>query len=246
MFNRIKQCDNLDGPGFSERYINKRSLEISRASGKMNHYKWSLVGDSLYSLPGEHIEFFGIDKDQHKDNIFDRIRYLTVRRHDTASLVFDESGRALRGKQDRLAKVWGDFSRGTDKFIKLGGLKAIYNLILGHLRIYNKNPQAMVQEQSLEALEESSIAEGLRVLREGTAETYDFLQLSPQVVAAGVGEIGDFRDIRNEQRESRRSSFIREIIGAVRGGSKYHNLNQTADSYKTDFLHLPEDEDIEK
>ena len=127
LFNKITQCDNLDGPGFSEKYLLEHEDAIAKADDKITHYKWSAVGDLLNDLPEEKVEFLDIDHEKYKDDPIARLRYLAIRRHDTRSLVFDEEGKAKEGKQDLVSKALGSFSRVVDKNMPVMVVTAVIN-----------------------------------------------------------------------------------------------------------------------
>ncbi len=114
VFNKIERCINFDGPGVSDEYLKSHKDAIEKASSKISHYSWSAIGELLYPLPGEDKEFFGINNDLHKDNLIDRFRYKLIRRHDTRSLMFDEEGKAKRGKQDIFSMFMSGLSKVVD------------------------------------------------------------------------------------------------------------------------------------
>lgn len=117
LFNKIKQSVNWDGPGVSDEYLNEHQEKIKRAAPKLTRYKWSAVGTLLFDIPGEHSEFLGINEDLYKDDPKERIKYKVITRHSTKSLVFDENGKAERGKQDLVSKGLSTFSKAIDKFV---------------------------------------------------------------------------------------------------------------------------------
>lgn len=117
LFNKIKQSVNWDGPGVSDEYLNEHQEKIKRAVPKLTRYRWSAVGTLLFDIPGEHSEFLGINEDLYKDDPKERIKYKVITRHSTKSLVFDENGKAERGKQDLVSKGLSTFSKAIDKFV---------------------------------------------------------------------------------------------------------------------------------
>lgn len=109
---KLQQVVNMDGPGMSHDYLEKYANQIARTSTKVTHYKWSAVGNLLFDIPGENIEFLESDESVHGDkNELQRAFW----RHDTKTMCFDEDGKAERGKQDALSKVLGPVSRVIDK-----------------------------------------------------------------------------------------------------------------------------------
>ena len=127
LFDRITQCDNLDGPGFSEKYLLANQEAVAKAEGKITHYKWSAIGNLLNNLPNEKEEFLAINNNKFNNNPIAKIRYLGIRRHDTQSLQFDEEGNAKRGKQDFMSKALGDISRKADKYLPVMVITTVIN-----------------------------------------------------------------------------------------------------------------------
>ncbi|MBQ7410532.1 MAG: DUF2974 domain-containing protein [Clostridia bacterium] len=117
LFNKIKQSINWDGPGVSDEYLSEHQEKIEKAAPKLTRYKWSAVGTLLFDIPGEHSEFLGINEDLYKDDPKERIKYKVITRHSTKSLMFDENGKAERGKQDLVSKGLSSFSKAIDKFV---------------------------------------------------------------------------------------------------------------------------------
>ena len=117
IFNKINKTVNFDGPGVSDEYLKAHEAEIAKAAPKITHYSWSAVGEVLFSLPGEKKEFLAINDDLHKDGLLDRLKYKTLLRHDTRSLLFDEDGNAKRGKQDLFSMTMSGLSKFADKTI---------------------------------------------------------------------------------------------------------------------------------
>ncbi len=104
IFDKIDQVVNMDGPGFSDEYISNNREAISKIAPKAKHYKWSMVGSLLYDLPGEKKEFLKVAKDTESKTLLDKLKYKFFLRHHTKSIMFDENGRAERGKQDIISK----------------------------------------------------------------------------------------------------------------------------------------------
>lgn len=117
VFNKIDQCINFDGPGVSNEYIKKHKDAIDKSGSKITHYSWSAVGKLLFSIPGEKKAYLGINKDLYKDSPIDRFRYLLIRRHDTRSLLFDQDGKAKRGRQDIFSMLMSGTSKILDAMI---------------------------------------------------------------------------------------------------------------------------------
>lgn len=117
LFNKITQSVNLDGPGVSDEYIKEHRERIEKAAPKLTHLKWSAVGDLLFDIPGENSEFLAINEELHQNNPIERMKYKAITRHRTTSLVFDEDGKAKRGKQDMVSKGLSVISKSVDKII---------------------------------------------------------------------------------------------------------------------------------
>ena len=48
---QIDRCVSLDGPGFSQKFIDDHKEQIHKMGNKITHYRWSLVGSLLHDLP---------------------------------------------------------------------------------------------------------------------------------------------------------------------------------------------------
>lgn len=92
----FERCVSFDGPGFSTEYIKANKDLINKNSGKISHYKYSVVGSLLYELPGENGMFA---------KVRDGCQWDIGGRHSTSSLEFDENGMVKEGRQDFLAAV---------------------------------------------------------------------------------------------------------------------------------------------
>lgn len=100
IFNKINQVVNFDGPGVSKEYIKYYEEQIKKASKKITHLQWSLVGGALNSLPGENTKTLKVNEELYKDNPVVG-KFL---RHSTESISFDESGNAIEGDKDFLSE----------------------------------------------------------------------------------------------------------------------------------------------
>ena len=116
LWENIKGCVNFDGPGFSEAYLIEHDKKIKKASSKITHFKWSAVS-LLYDLPGEKVEFLAINKELHRENLLDWVKYQVITRHSTMSLLFNEDGTAKRGKQDPVSKGLSLISKAVDRIM---------------------------------------------------------------------------------------------------------------------------------
>lgn len=104
LFDKINKSYNFDGPGVSDEYIHRHKNSIDKSASKIIHYKWSPIGSLLYNLPGENEVFLKTRKYYGNGGFKDKIRYYTFGKHDTKSLIFDENGIAIRGKEGLLAR----------------------------------------------------------------------------------------------------------------------------------------------
>lgn len=152
LFEKIGQCYNMDGPGFSQAYLKEHSQEINMAESKITHYKWSAIGSLLNDLPNEKKEVLTVedrglvinlnDMAETFSNFKDSLFYDTVGKHSTTSLVFDEDGVAQRGRQDVLSQVFHDESVKIDS--------ELYGLLSGskitESDSYNSNTVAEINE----------------------------------------------------------------------------------------------------
>lgn len=117
LFSKIEKSFNLDGPGVSQEYIEEHAQKIEKAAPKLTHLKWSAVGDLLSDIPGEDSEYLAINEQLYKDDPIARIKYKTITRHRTTSLIFDGNGKAIRGRQDTVSKRFSILSKLMDKLI---------------------------------------------------------------------------------------------------------------------------------
>lgn len=115
LYEKLKQVVNMDGPGMSHDYLQEYANEIARTSHKLTHYKWSAIGDLLFSVPGEEVEFLDSD-----ESILGDMNSLKKAfwRHDTRTIDFTEEGEAKRGKKDKLSNVLGPVYRLVDKKVR--------------------------------------------------------------------------------------------------------------------------------
>lgn len=107
----ITQCVSMDGPGFSEEFIEKYRTQIENMSGIMDHPRWSLVGPMLEDLPGVHYRFVDVSNDA---NQLDDAEYNVLTRHDTKYLRYDENGNLVAGEQDTGSHISSIISKGIE------------------------------------------------------------------------------------------------------------------------------------
>ncbi len=108
---RIDRVVSLDGPGFSQEYLDVHAAEIASLTdkGKMEHYQWSLVGDMLNQPDGVKNKYLEAADTYNQD--WD---VLGLGRHDLNSLKVDENGNFIEGEKDATAEVAGTISRIAD------------------------------------------------------------------------------------------------------------------------------------
>ncbi|MDO5151232.1 MAG: DUF2974 domain-containing protein, partial [Oscillospiraceae bacterium] len=58
---KITQCYNWDGPGFSNEYIEKNASRISDMAPRINHYQWSIVGSLLHMMEEYGEKYYSVD-----------------------------------------------------------------------------------------------------------------------------------------------------------------------------------------
>ena len=137
--NKITQSVSFDGPNFSNEYIAAHREQIQKVSGKMKHYRWSVVSSLLHPLPGVEQEFLRIKDYSEVQGIIDpdsgQTFYEIFGRHNTMSLMFDENGNAIRGEIDEFSMIMGDFSRMIDNCPDIVG-DTIYGSVYGALLAY--------------------------------------------------------------------------------------------------------------
>lgn len=123
MRNKISQCVNLDGPGFSKQYLIAHANDIGKSKGIITHYQWSWCGGLLNRVPGS--DFRTIEADTPKGK---GLLESMLWRHDTYNVVkFDENGNAVYGKKDWFASLADPLSEALDYslFLITGGAAAV-------------------------------------------------------------------------------------------------------------------------
>ncbi|MEE0863265.1 MAG: Mbeg1-like protein [Lachnospiraceae bacterium] len=106
----IKQCVSMDGPGFSDEFIDKYRDQINKMSDVMYHPRWSFVGTMLQDLPGVEYKFVAVSN---KANRIDNEEYSSISRHSTKYLKYDGEN-LVDGEQDLLSKHTEKISEGVD------------------------------------------------------------------------------------------------------------------------------------
>ncbi len=105
---KIDQCVNFDGPGFSQEYIEKYGDWIEEVNDKMTHYRWSPVGGLLFELPG-------VPRTPLKVKDKSDAGYYIIGKHATSSIEFNEDGSAKRGEPTIWDVMTSEFSQGIER-----------------------------------------------------------------------------------------------------------------------------------
>ena len=107
---------SLDGPGFSDIYIQEHKSEIAQMTGRLERNSWSTIGAFLHSVPGEEYNYIEV-----RDN-FSQTKLLDFEYHsDFDNIHYNGNEYKKDSWIDNITgKVIGDLSRGLDNslFIK--------------------------------------------------------------------------------------------------------------------------------
>lgn len=112
MKDKIIQCVNLDGPGFSNQYLIAHASDIEKIKDVIQHYQWSIVGSLLTPIPGTDYQTIDADTPD-KDNEIEALFW----RHNLPNVNFDENGNVIPGERDPLAAGAGPVSQILDMSI---------------------------------------------------------------------------------------------------------------------------------
>lgn len=118
MRDKISICMSLDGPGYSQKYIDEHWDEIQKSSHLIEHYQWSPVGTLLRPIPGT--KYYTVEADG-----------VSFGRHSTSNLHYDEDGNLILGERDWSSLLWAELSWGIDLYlyVKSFGLKDMVHWI---------------------------------------------------------------------------------------------------------------------
>lgn len=107
----IIQCASLDGPGFSQEFIDEYGPQIEKMSGVMYHPRWSWVGALLQDLPGVNYRYIEVENSDRSDG-----EYNSFTRHSLVYVKQDEnnSNSFVDGEQDVLSKHTELMTEGID------------------------------------------------------------------------------------------------------------------------------------
>ena len=118
MRDKISICMSLDGPGYSQEYIDAHWDEIQKSSHLIEHYQWSPVGTLLRAIPGP--KYYTVEADG-----------VSFGRHSTKNLHYDEDGNLILSERDWSSLLWAELSWGIDMYlyIKSFGLEDMARFI---------------------------------------------------------------------------------------------------------------------
>jgi len=110
MRDKINHCISMDGPGFSEEYIEVHREEIEKAAEKIDHYQWSWVSSLLNPLPGVEDTVIKAHDDVAAGNKIEAMLW----RHATYNVEYDENGNIIEGDKSELSVILGPLSQEID------------------------------------------------------------------------------------------------------------------------------------
>ena len=102
-YTKIRRVLNLDGPGYSDEYIDAHASDIKKHAAKIDHYQYSWVGAILKSLPGTNYR-----------NMSASDAGGQVLKHDTKYILYDENGNMIPTKPDKLSVHAYGFTNSLD------------------------------------------------------------------------------------------------------------------------------------
>lgn len=106
---KINQCVNLDGPGFSKKYLKAHAGDIEKSKGIVKHYQWSIVGSLLTAVPGSYYQTVEAKTPQ-KDGWLSSMAW----RHETVNVIYDDDGNFIAGERDALAQAAAPLAQAID------------------------------------------------------------------------------------------------------------------------------------
>lgn len=99
----IEKCVSIDGPGYSQEFINEYRDDIAQMADRMEHPRMSLVGDMLNDLPGVHYFDVGTNGDN------------PISRHFLDNMEMDEATKSYApGEKVIVAKICSQITEGID------------------------------------------------------------------------------------------------------------------------------------
>ena len=116
-YTKIRRVLNLDGPGYSDEYIDAHSVDIKKHARKIDHYQYSWVGAILKALPGTNYRNMSAsDEGGH------------VMKHDTKYILYDKNGNMIPAKPDKLSVHTHGFTNSLDDFSTSKGILSAADL----------------------------------------------------------------------------------------------------------------------
>lgn len=110
MRDKIDHCISMDGPGFSEEYIEAHREEIEKAADKIDRYQWSWVSSLLNPLPGVEDKIIKAHDDASAGSELEAMLF----RHATHNVEYDENGNVMEGDESDLSAILGPLSKEID------------------------------------------------------------------------------------------------------------------------------------
>lgn len=123
MKEKINRCVSLDGPGFSNKYIEEHQKEISSLKKNIDHYQWSIIGSLLNPIEGTNYVTVAANTPDDKGSEL----WNAAWRHETTNVICDENGNFKAGKRDWLVEKLDPISQTIDLAVFLSSL--MFNLV---------------------------------------------------------------------------------------------------------------------
>ena len=118
LYAKIERVLNLDGPGYSDEYIDAHIEDIKKHARKIDHYQYSWVGAILKSLPGTNYRNMSAsDESGH------------VMKHDTKHILYDKNGNMIPAKPDKLSVHAHGFTNSLDDLSTSKGILSAVDLL---------------------------------------------------------------------------------------------------------------------
>ena len=123
MEDKIDRCTSLDGPGFSEEYLEAHREAIEKRRGLLEHYRWSIVGNLLTSpIPESEVQHVKSEGG-------------IIEKHSLKNVKMDQNGEFEQDQQEMLEIVISEMSKDIDSMslmealglaVDTKGLAALY------------------------------------------------------------------------------------------------------------------------
>lgn len=123
--NKISRVLSLDGPGYSQKYLDFYQAQMRDLTGRIDHYQWTVVGSLLNPVPGSNYRTMDV-----REEALSRI----IMKHLLPNLKFDNDGNLVAGNKDILAVGGEPLSKGADELLLIQkenpeGQEALQNVI---------------------------------------------------------------------------------------------------------------------